>query len=289
MTNYRIITDSTADLVSHDIEALDVTVIPMEIVIDGVPYMHDPTGKELTTKDFYQMLREGKTSTTSQIPIAVYEDWFRPVLEEGHDVLFICLSSGLTGSYNNASLAAKELMEQFPERKVLIVDSLAATRAEALLVEECAALRKEGKSLEYVYNWALESRDNVRHWFTVDDLNHLKRGGRISAASALIGGMLGIKPIISMDENGKLFTVDKVRGRKASMDFLLDRFVAEYIPDRGTICVVHGDCLEDAEYCLKQIKERTGAKNVKIEHIGPVIGSHTGPSIVGIAFMGKKQ
>ncbi len=289
MANYRILTDSTADLIACDVQELDVTVIPMEIIVDGVPYMHDPEGKELSTENFYQMLREGKTSTTSQIPIAVYEDWFRPVLEEGEDLLFICLSSGLTGSYNNASLAAKEMMEQFPERKVLVIDSLAATRAESLLVEEASALRKEGKSLEYVYNWVLESRENVRHWFTVDDLNHLKRGGRISAASALIGGMLSIKPIISVDEKGKLFTVDKVRGRKASMDFVLDRFVEEHIPDRGTIYVVHGDCMEDAEYCMKQIKERTGAKNVKIRSIGPVIGSHSGPSIVGIGFMGKKQ
>lgn len=259
MNNYRIITDATTDFLASDVKELDITVIPMEIVVDGVSYMNEPEEKSLSGKEFYQFLREGKTSKTSQIPSIVYEEWFAPVLQEGQDILFICLSSGLTGSYHNACMAAKTMMEQFPDRKVLIVDSRAAARGEALLVEECVALRNEGKSIDFVYNWANETRENLRQWFTVDDLGHLKRGGRISAASAFIGGMLGIKPILDVDEDGKLTSVDKVRGRKASLDYLVDRFIEEHIPDRGNVYVVHGDCLDEAEYCVKQLKERGNA------------------------------
>ncbi|MDD5952653.1 MAG: DegV family protein [Oscillospiraceae bacterium] len=286
---YQIFTDATTDFLPQDVTALDITVLPMEYVIDGQTYRHTPADEDLSPNDFYQAMRQGKMPTTSQIPAAQYEDWFAPVLESGQDLLFICFSSALTGSYNNACLAAKEMMEQYPDRKVLVVDSLAASRGEGLLVEECVALRRQGKSLDYVFNWAMEARSNIQHWVTVDDLNHLKRGGRISAASAVIGGVLGIKPIIRMDEHGALVPVDKVRGRKASIDYLVDRFAQSYLPDRGTVYVAHGDCLEDAEYCAKQIKEKTGVKNVAITMVGPIIGAHTGPGIVAILYIGKKQ
>jgi DegV family protein with EDD domain len=234
-------------------------------------------------------MRSGKTVTTSQIPSAQFEDAFAPVLQSGRDILFICFSSALTGSYRNACFAAEELMEQYPGRRVLVVDSRAASRGEGLLVEECAALRKAGKPLDYVYQWALEEQQNVCHWVTVDDLSHLKRGGRISAASAVLGGMLQIKPIIHIDETGALVSVDKVRGRKAAIDYLVDRFAETYLPDRGTVYVAHGDCLEDAEACAKRIREVTGVKDIRITMVGPVIGGHTGPGIIAILYLGKKR
>lgn len=289
MDAYQIFTDATTDFLPHDVEALHITVIPMEYIIDGKTYRNTPDNRDLSPKAFYDAMRAGKMPTTSQIPAAQYEDWFLPVVQSGQDILFLCFSSALTGCFHNACLAANAIMEQYPERKVLVVDSRAASRGEGLLVEECVALRQEGKSLEYVANWAVEERSNLQHWVTVDDLNHLKRGGRISAASALIGGMLGIKPIIHIDESGALVPVDKVRGRKAAIDYLVDRFAESYLPGRGNVYVAHGDCLEDAEYCAKQIREKTGVKQVEIAMVGPIIGAHTGPGLVAILYMGKKQ
>lgn len=289
MQNYQIFTDATTDFLPENVAALDITVIPMEYVIDGKSYLHTPADEDLSPQAFYDAMRAGKMPTTSQIPAAQYEDWFAPVLQAGQDILFICFSSAMTGSYNNACLAAQELMEQYPERKVLVVDSRSASRGEGLLVEACVACRQAGKTLEYVYNWAVEERNNIQHWITVDDLNHLKRGGRISAASALIGGMLGIKPIIHIDESGALIPVDKVRGRKAAIDYIVDRFAESYLPDRGTVYVAHGDCLEDAEYCAKRIREQTGVKQIEITMVGPIIGAHTGPGIVAILYLGKKR
>ncbi len=291
MNRYQIFTDATADLLPADVAALHVTVIPMEYSVDGASYLHAPdqAGKGLSPHAFYDAMRAGKQCTTSQIPAARYEDCFRPALEAGRDILFCCFSSALSGSYHNACLAARELMEQFPERKVLVVDSRSACCGEGLLAAACAALRDSGKTLDYVYNWALEERNSIRHWFMVDDLNHLKRGGRISAAAALIGGMMGIKPILHMDGDGALVPVDKVRGRRAAIGYLADRFAESCLPDSGTVYVAHGDCLEDAEYCARLIREKTGVKQVAIATIGPICGAHTGPGIVAVMYRGKKR
>lgn len=289
MRTYQIFTDATTDFSPSEAAALDITVIPMTYILDDKTYLYGPDHEEMPLPAFYDAMRSGKMPTTSQIPAIQYEEWFAPALRAGNDVLFICFSSVLTGCYHNACMAAKELMEQFPEQKVLVVDSKAASRGEGLLVEACVAQKRAGKSIDYVYRWATEEQENIQHWITVDDLNHLKRGGRISAASAIIGGMLGIKPIIHMDETGSLAAVDKVRGKRQSIDYIVDRFAESYLPSNHTVYVAHGDCLEDAEYCAKQIKEKTGVKQVKIVMVGPIIGAHTGPGIVAILYMGKKR
>ena len=265
MIPYAIFTDATVDMQPKEASRLNVHVLPMAFLIDGVTYHQTPENHEMSPKDFYAAMRAGKIPTTSQIPAAQYEEWLEPTLQAGQDILFICFSSALTGSYHNACMAAQELTERYPDRKVLV------------------------KSIDYVHTWAEESRSNIRHWLTVDNLNDLKRGGRISAASAMVGTMLNIKPIIQINEAGALVPVDKVRGRKASLDYLVERFAESYLPDKAPVYVAHGDCLEDAEYCVKQIKEKTGVKTVSITTVGPIIGAHTGPSIVAILYFGKKR
>ena len=289
MIPYAIFTDATVDMQPKEASRLNVHVLPMAFLIDGVTYHQTPENHEMSPKDFYAAMRAGKIPTTSQIPAAQYEEWLEPTLQAGQDILFICFSSALTGSYHNACMAAQELTERYPDRKILVVDSRSASSGERLLVEECVILRAQGKSIDYVHTWSEESRSNIRHWLTVDNLNDLKRGGRISAASAMVGTMLNIKPIIQINEAGALVPVDKVRGRKASLDYLVERFAESYLPDKAPVYVAHGDCLEDAEYCVKQIKEKTGVKTVSITTVGPIIGAHTGPSIVAILYFGKKR
>lgn len=287
---YRILTDSTGDLTPELVQELDLTVIPMEFTVDGKSYRNYPDGHEMSAKDFYDLLRAGKTSTTAQINSHEFTEWADPILQAGEDLLYIAFSSGLSGTCQSALLAKQELSEKYPDRKFLVVDSLCASMGEGLLVYYAAKMQQEGKSIDEVYQWLQENKLHLCHWFTVDDLNHLKRGGRVSSAAALFGTMLGIKPVLHVDDAGHLIPVAKIRGRKQSLDSLvahMEETVTE--PEKQVIFISHGDCLQDAKYVADKIREKWKVKDIVLNEIGPVIGTHSGPGTVALFFLGSKR
>ena len=290
MAEYRIITDSTTDLAPEMIRELGVQVAPLCYVMNGSTYHNIPGGGEMSDQAFYQKLREGTMPTTTQINSEEFVALFTPVLEAGEDILYIAFSSGLSGTCQSAHLAARELKDRFPERRVEVFDSLCASMGEGLLVYHAATRKNQGATLDEVLTWLKENVLHLCHWFTVDDLNHLKRGGRVSTATALVGTMLGIKPVLHVDDEGHLIPVSKVRGRKQSLDALVKKMEETAIdPQHQVVFISHGDCLEDARYVAKQVKEKLGVKEVKINFIGPVIGAHSGPGTVALFFLGSTR
>ena len=290
MAEYRIITDSTTDLAPEMIRELGVQVAPLCYVMDGSTYHNIPGGGEMSDQAFYQKLREGTMPTTTQINSEEFVALFTPVLEAGEDILYIAFSSGLSGTCQSAHLAARELKDRFPERRVEVFDSLCASMGEGLLVYHAATRKNQGATMDEVLAWLKENVLHLCHWFTVDDLNHLKRGGRVSTATALVGTMLGIKPVLHVDDEGHLIPVSKVRGRKQSLDALVKKMEETAIdPQHQVVFLSHGDCLEDARYVAKQVKEKLGVKEVKINFIGPVIGTHSGPGTVALFFLGSTR
>lgn len=290
MSDYIIVTDSNADLTPELVEALDITLIPMEFQIDEKIYYNHPDGREMGFSDFYNLLRQGKVATTAQINFIRYTEIFEPILKAGKDLLYICFSSGLSGSYNSALAAAQGLRESYPDRKIVVTDSLSASMGEGLLVYLAVQEKKKGKAIEEVEQWLMDNRCKLCHWFTVDDLNHLKRGGRVSAASAFVGTMLNIKPVLHVDNEGHLIPMEKVRGRRKSLDALVEHMAQTAIdPQKQVIFVSHGDCPEDAAYVAGQVKERFGVQELYINFIGPVIGSHSGPGTVALFFLGTER
>ncbi|MCI8475334.1 MAG: DegV family protein [Oscillospiraceae bacterium] len=290
MNEYIIVTDSSGDLGEELVRELDVSVLPLSFLIQGKTLRDYPDKRDMSPKEFYQLLRDGEMSTTNAVNMYQYEELLTPVLEAGKDVLILSFSSGLSATCQASRLAADELREKFPERKIQVVDTLCASAGQGMLVWYAAQKRKAGESLEAVRDWCEENKMKVCHWVTVDDLMYLKRGGRISATTALAGTLLQIKPIIHLDDEGKLNTVGKARGRKAALDLLIQKVADTAIaPQDQTMFVSHSDCLEDAEYLAGQLKSKCGAKDVKLCDIGPVIGSHTGPGCAVVFFFGQPR
>ena len=283
---FQILTDSSCDLSAELTARLKLDVVSLSIEMDGVVY----TGSDMSPKELYDHLRSGKLPKTS----AVYpEGWaaaMRPRLEAGLDLLVLAFSSGLSATYQSAVIAAEALREEFPHRKLIVIVTLCASRGQGLLVYSAAKLRDEGRSIEDTAAWVEDHKRNVCHWVTVEDLMHLKRGGRIGAATAVVGTMLNIKPIIRVDDEGKLENLAKCRGRKAALNYLLDRMAESWIPElNATVYIGHGDCMADAEYLKAGILERFGDREVLIDYVGAVIGAHTGPGVVFIAFYGTQR
>lgn len=290
MAEYQIITDSTTDISPEMIGELGVHVIPLFYIMEGKTLHNIPGGGEMDEHTFYEKLRGGVTSTTAQINTEEFLQQFTPVLESGRDILYLAFSSGLSGTCQSAMIAKQELAEKFPDRRIEVFDTLCASMGEGLLAYHAAMLQKEGKNMDEVLSWLKENVLHLCHWFTVDDLNHLKRGGRVSAATALVGTMLGIKPVLHVDDEGHLIAVSKVRGRRQSLDALVKKMEETAIdPKDQTIFISHGDCLEDAEYVAQQIRQKMGAENIKINFIGPVIGAHSGPGTVALFFLGEQR
>ena len=284
--NFKIITDSCCDLPQQMVSNLDLCVVPLSVEMDGRAFSEG----EMTPKALYDHLRAGKLPKTSAVNPDGWASAIRPALENRQDVLVMAFSSGLSATYQSAVIAADELREEFPDRKLIVIDTLCAAIGQGLLVWHAARLRGEGKSIEETAAWIEDHKRNLCHWVTVEDLMHLKRGGRVSAATAVVGTMLSIKPIIRVDDNGKLENVGKTRGRKAAMNHLLEQMAESQIAElNDTVCIGHGDCLADAEYLAEQIRSRFGVKNVIINYVGAVIGAHTGPGVVFIAFFGKNR
>ena len=290
MHKYVIITDSTCDLSPKLVEKMQVEVIPMEFTIEDKNYCNYPDNRDLDPADFYAKLRGGAMATTAQVTALTYTEVAKPFLDAGQDVLFLIFSSGLSGSFNSSHLAAEELRHKYPERAVRTVDSLAASMGEGLLVYHAAMRRMAGASLNDVADWVEENRNRLCHWFTVDDLHFLHRGGRVSGAAAVMGTMLGIKPVLHVDDEGHLIPMEKVRGRRQSLDTLvqhLESTIAE--GENETIFLSHGDCAEDAAYVAKKLHGRFGIAHIETNYIGPVIGSHSGPGTVALFWLGSHK
>ena len=287
---FQIFTDSSCDLPQSLADELDLQVIPLHVTIDGKTYRNYLDGREIGFPEFFAKLRAGSQGTTS----AVNPEEFSAVMEQslaaGLDILYVGFSSGLSATYQSGCIATEELREKYPDRKILTIDSLGASLGEGLYVYLAAKKQQSGATLEETYNYLLETRPHLCHWFTVNDLMHLKRGGRVSATAALFGTMLQIKPVMHMDDAGHLIPVSKARGRKASLQALVAQMVETAVePETQTVFICHGDCLDDAEYTANLIREKTGAKTVIINYVGPVIGAHTGPGVVSIFFLGTHR
>ena len=287
MCNYQIITDSGCDLPNEILEKLDLKMVSLSLIFRGETMADSVSGD---IKSFYESMRQGEVSTTSAINPDGWSQAIENELKQGTDVLVIAFSSGLSTTYQSAVIAAGELMEKYPQRKVLVVDSLCASLGQGLLCHYAAQKRDEGLSLEELAAWLEENKLNLCHWFTVDDLVYLKRGGRVSAATALVGTLLNIKPVLHVDDEGHLVSVTKTRGRKASIQAMVDQMVASAFPgENDFITICHGDCFEDAQYLAGLCKEKLGVKEVFIGYTGAVIGSHSGPGTLALFFMGKKR
>ena len=290
MRDYIIVTDATSDIPNEMANELNVKVVPMSFSLGEKNYNHYPDYRELDIKTFYDKQRAGQTSLTTQINVAVYLDFFEEIIKSDKDLLYISFSSALSSTYQSSVLAAKELNEKYPDFKIITIDSKAATLGETLLVKLAAQKKSEGMNIEDLSKWVADNHLKVCHYFTVDDLNHLKRGGRMTAMTAFIGTALDIKPILHVNDEGKLIPLDKVRGRKKALKVLFN-YLAELSEnlEEQTIFIGHGDCIEDARYLESLIKEAYKVKEVIIHPIGPIIGSHTGPGAITLFFLGKHR
>ena len=290
MRDSVILTDSCCDLSAQMAEELGVQVMPMRLLLDDQEYLNYLDGREIGFKEFYDRVRGGSMPTTSALNVGEFEEAMRAILETGKDVLYLGFSSGLSTTYQSSVIAAEGLRSEFPDSNILVVDTLTASMGQGLLVYLCAQQKKAGKTMEEVRDYAEEIKLNICHWVTVDDLNHLKRGGRVSAATALFGTMLTIKPIIHVDNEGHLINVGKARGRKASLMTLADEMAKTAInPAEQTVFISHGDCIDDVNTLADELRSRLGVKEVVINYIGPVIGSHTGAGVVALFFVGEHR
>jgi len=290
MSDYRIITDSTTDLTQEQVDRLDITVIPMNFTIGNSSLLDYPDERQLPYKEFYRRIAAGELSTTNQISISTFTETFEPFLAAGQDILYIGFSSGLSGTYNNSVIAARDLAEKYPQRTIYTVDTLAASMGEGLLVYHAAIMKQKGASIDEVKEWTEQNRNRLHHWFTVDDLNHLKRGGRISGTSALVGTMLGIKPVLHFDDEGHIILMEKIRGRKQSLDSLVRHMEQSCVdPDKQMVFISHSDSPQGCDYVAQEIKKRLGVKQIETAPIGPVIGAHTGTGTVALFYLGQDR
>lgn len=287
MNEFVIVSDSTVDLPKEYLQSKQVPIISLSYIMDGVTY-EEMDG--LSHKEFFEKLRAGSLPTTSQINPEQAREALEPFAKEGKDILYIGFSSELSGSYNSVRMAAEDLKEEYPDINIITIDSLCACMGEGLLLYKALELKEHGMSMEEIAKWVEANKLHICHNVTVDDLNHLHRGGRISKTTAVVGSMIKIKPIIHMSDEGKLVVIGKERGRKKSLVSIVDRMEKQMQGyDNDIVMITHGDCIEDAEFVKKQVEERFGIHNVMINGIGSVIGSHTGAGVVAVFFMGDKR
>ena len=290
MRDYVILTDSCCDLSAEMAAELGVEVLPLSLQMGDRTYRNYLDGREIGFHEFYERVRSGELATTSAVNVGEFEEKMREILKTGKDILSISFSSALSTTYQSSVIAAEELKDEFPDAKILTVDSLCASLGQGLFVYLCAQEQKKGKTIDEVKTFAEETKGRVCHWFTVDDLNYLKKGGRVSAATALVGTMLSIKPIMHTSDEGKLTVVGKARGRKSSLNTLIDTVGRLGINLQDQVMFIcQADCQAEAETVAAQLKQRYGVKEVYINYIGPVIGSHTGPNTMGLFFVGTER
>jgi DegV family protein with EDD domain len=289
--SYNIITDSACNLPKSYAEKNNVGIISLKYMLDGEEYdSYVENENDESLKKFYAAMREKSTTSTSNINAATFEERFTEVLDRGEDILYISFSSGLSSSYSFAISTADELREKYPDRKIIVVDSLCVTYALGLIIHHVVKMRDDGSSMEEIRDWLEANKKKMIHLFTVDDLVYLKRGGRISPATALVGTLLGVKPVMHVTNEGKLEKYDKVKGRQKSLSALVDK-LTEMIenPAEQTVAIIHGDCEEDALYAKNLIMEKAGVKEVILDYLTPIIGAHSGPGTIAMFFMGRER
>ena len=285
--SYRIITDSCCDLPENMYGELDLSMIPLTLNFRGQEHT-DLSEKFI--KNLYQGMRNGESASTAAVNPDGWANAIEPVLAAGEDALVLAFSSGLSTTYQSAVIAANDLKEKYPERKINVVDTLCASLGQGLFVWHACKKRDAGLSLEELTAWCEENKLHLCHWFTVDDLVYLKRGGRVSAATALVGTMLQIKPVMHVDNEGHLIKVSTARGRKASINALAAKMGETALPgENDTVFICHGDCIEDAQYLAEKVKEKYGVKDVLIYYTGAVIGSHSGPGTLALFYLGEHR
>ena len=287
MNEYIIVTDSSSDLPAKVANEMGVAVIPLEVNIDGIGCKFND---EIDIKEFYGWLRDKKTAKTSAINMERFTEVFEKIVAEGKDLLYIGFSSGLSATYMAAKNAAEELSEKYPDRKILTVDSLCASLGQGLIVKLAVDKKNAGATVEEVAQYVEDIKLNLCHWFTVEDLFFLKRGGRVSAATAVMGTVLQIKPVMHVDDAGKLINMEKARGRAASINSLLSKMRETAIdPKTQTVYISHGDCYDDAKKLADMITAEFGITDILISEVGPVIGAHSGPGTLALFFLGTKR
>ena len=289
--DFEIVTDSSSNLVEEMIDEFGLHILPLTFMVDGEQYQSYLKGEHTDLKQFYTMMREGKVITTSLPNLADSEALMRGLLEQGRDILYLGFSSGLSGTFEATELLMKQLAGEFPDRKLYAVDTLAASGGQGLLVWHAVQRARAGSSIDEVRDWVEANKLHLAHWFTVDDLMFLFRGGRVSRTSAWAGTMLNIKPVMHVDDEGRLIPMSKVRGRKKSLNALVDHMEKTAIAPIGEqmVFITHGDCLEDAEYVADQVKSRFGVKEVVINYVDPVIGAHSGPGTMALFFLANER
>ena len=290
MREYVIMTDSCCDLTDHMAKELELAVVPLTVHIDGHDYPNLLDGSAISFEDFYGKIRGGVLATTAAANVGQFQEAMRPILAAGKDIVSINFSSALSTTYQSACIAAQDMKEEFPDANIYVVDSLSASLGQGLLLYLTVQKKREGLSAQELVQWVEDNKLHIDHWFTVDDLNYLKMGGRLSAGAAFFGSMLSIKPVMHVDDQGRLIPVSKARGRKASLTALVDRMAATAIdPENQTVFISHGDCLTDAEFVAEEVRRRLGVKTVCINYVGPVIGNHSGPGTMALFFLGKER
>ena len=287
---YKLFSDVTADVSEELMRGMpEVELVPMQVELGGENYIYGPGG-DLTVEHFYAEQRAGKFASTSQINPMVYRECFEKTLKAGEDILYLCFSSGLSSTLQSANLCAPDLREEYPERKLIVVDTLCAAVGEAMLVREAARKQQEGLTIEELAAWVEENRLKICHWFTVDYFDHLKHGGRVSAAAAAVGTMLQIKPLLHVDEEGKLRVAEKPRGRKQAIRTQVAHMKEGWTPEMGKLVVIgHGDCPDDAEQLRQAVLKEFPDADIRVAYIGPVIGAHTGPGMLALIYWGTNR
>lgn len=288
---FRLVSDSSCNLPESMIDEFGIHIFPLTFMVDGVQHQSYLKGTTTDLSQFYTMMREGKTITTSLPNLIEAKATLEDILAEGDDILYVGFSSGLSGTHEAISFLMDSLKEEHPERTLMHVDTLAASGGEGLLLWYAANMKRSGASLQEVYQWLLDNRLHLAHWFTVDDLMFLFRGGRVSRTSAWAGTMLNIKPIMHVDDEGHLIPLEKVRGRKKSLNALVDHMAqtANAPVSEQTVFITHGDCIEDAEYLADLVRERFGVTDIMINYVDPVIGAHSGPGTMALFFLASER
>lgn len=291
--DFEIVTDSCCNLVEDMIDDFGLHILPLTFMVDGedAVYQSYLKGEKTDLKQFYTMMRDGKVFKTSLPNLVESEALFRSILDKGHDLIYLAFSSGLSGTFQALSLMCSQLQEEYPDRKIYAVDTLAASGGQGLLVWYAVQHARAGETIDQVRDWVEENKLHLAHWFTVDDLMFLFRGGRVSKTAAWAGTLLNIKPVLHVNDEGHLIPMEKVRGRKKSLNALVDHMEKSAIQPVSDqmVFITHGDCLEEAEYVAEKVKERFGVKEVVINYVDPVIGSHSGPGTMALFFLADQR
>lgn len=285
----RLITDSACDLPLEYIKENNIEVLPLMVNING-EFIPDDLGQTLKHEDFYKMIREGAMPSTTQVNVGAFLDVFKKYVEQGESIIYIGISSALSGTYNSAYTAREMILEEYPDANIKVIDSLSVSLGEGSLVFKANEMLKNNIDIDEIVEHIESIKKKVIHAITVDDLNHLKRGGRISGTVATVGSILGIKPTLKIDDNGNVIPGDKIKGRKKALKYLVQQLKERIVnPEEQVIFICHSDCLEDAEEVKKMVLEEFKVKDIIINSIGAVIGTHGGPGTLGLVFIGNER